>query len=248
MTFLRNPCKYVNPATGRKCLSRMTSEKLHGYCRAHAIIKGVVASNQNETSRKISLTRSRQEEAKKVHQERAKLTADKVYHKIIGDQFFDLVEMMREMEQTGKTISERMAKQLFIRWWFSDPVTRRPANLEYVAHALNWKKFRLVELIDSDEFNQMIESYKKKIDVMIAPHIQRVLLIKGLDGDRDALKAYYGQVDDSIKGVGQFDWNDVDKDLLDEARNLSGVDNTQTGMIHLNDDEHIMAGQIGEEI
>lgn len=241
-------CKFIDPETGDQCKSPFGSLKHDGYCNGHALSAGIVDHAVNkERGRKIRATKTAQAEAMAKLDPERRITAEDIYHKIINDKCFNLFVMVKDYKLRKILLTETRKRNLFIKWWCADIGSREPQSHEGVCDALTISRSTLSDWVDSMWFNEELEKWKKKVDVMLMPHIQKILNIKGLDGDIKALQEYYSQITESIKSSGGIDDIGVSDELLAEGKKLSGIDNNKSGTVKLDDYQEDLSEKIGED-
>lgn len=192
-----------------------------------------IASSRVETERK----------SREVSAESSK--DDSIYHKIVGDLNFDLYYMLRELKSRNTILTNEIRKRFLIKWHFADIQTRKPQLIEDVASALMISRLAIMEWIDSGWFNDEVERVKKKIDVMLKPHIQKVLATKALNGDPKALQEFFEQSNESSKDRSGLDLTNIPEDIIDEARAISDAENKR---IRLDNDEQDLSENISEKL
>ena len=254
-------CKHIN-SDGRRCRSPIVFKKdkhpADGYCYGHALSlellskeevearnKGISDKAQNKPKIKLDTTNpERYQKARVIKRKQEDLDdARRVFDSLIGTDIFDLSEMVGMAKSAGADIQEE-SKNLLVMWWTADTQARKPDTLAEVGELLSTNYFVLRSWLNEESFIERIKRHRLNIMELIAPQVDRTNIIKAISGDRGAIDTLYKQIG-YIEVVDKED--DVfsdDDDMFEEAKEITGVDETISKTIRTRPEEDEVARNI----
>lgn len=246
------------------CHSPFGSYKYGGYCYPHAKKNGFISAEKHQVKiNRTKMTRQKHKAEKQFNEnkmtkasmpEEASLKkiikpikidttdeltffrAKELYHNIVGDRNFNLHNIVAEMKgEDNSSDIEAVKKRLFLKWFYSDTETRKPQSTRDVAFILKVTYRTVLNWQDSDWFEEKTKEQMKKVDILIAPYIQRIRNILALAGNQSAIFEFYKKVELNV-GKENSIFEGIGDELLEEATKISEADESKERIV-LSDEE-----------
>lgn len=171
------------------------------------------------------------EEKERIEKEKKKESEEvgRLVHLILGDQNYNAQEIVNDMKGVGGAdfkMDANARKFVFIQWFLADPKTRAPQTLYELCKIIEMPLITGRDWMESDWFVSDLQAAMQKSMKLAMPYIGKMMLVKGLNGDFNAMKEFARIFGKHEKKEGESDWNDLfSEEVLKDIETANNAEN-----------------------